>query len=99
MLTRSRCRSRLRRHARPKKSSAMSSTLVSPPLSSASVFFPHSPSFAHPARDSGVEFGAFTGGVREGDDFDGTPGRFDSTFDSSLGVEADVAGEVGEGEA
>ncbi|KAJ7824198.1 hypothetical protein B0H14DRAFT_3874946 [Mycena olivaceomarginata] len=57
---------------------AMSSTLVSPPPSSASAFFPHSPSFAHPARDSGVEFGAFTGGVREGDDFDGTPGGFDS---------------------
>ncbi|KAJ7671109.1 hypothetical protein B0H14DRAFT_3178538 [Mycena olivaceomarginata] len=90
-------RSGLCRHARPKKPSTTGSTLVSPLPSSASASFSHSPSFAHPGCDSGVEFGAFMSGVREGNDFDGTPGRFDSTFDSSLGV--DVAREVGEGEA
>ncbi|KAJ7754278.1 hypothetical protein B0H14DRAFT_3166498 [Mycena olivaceomarginata] len=67
------------------KSSATSSTLASPP--------PTSPSFPHgvrdsPLRDSGVEFGAFTSGGAE-DEFDGTPGGFDSNF----GVEAEVEAE------
>ncbi|KAJ7309480.1 hypothetical protein DFH08DRAFT_1049846 [Mycena albidolilacea] len=67
------------------KSSATSSTLASPP--------PTSPSFPHgvrdsPLRDSGVEFGAFTGGGAE-DEFDGTPGGFDSNF----GVEAEAEAE------
>ncbi|KAJ7319306.1 hypothetical protein DFH08DRAFT_1035013 [Mycena albidolilacea] len=92
-------RNRLRRHAQAQKSkskritksksSATSSTLASPP--------PTSASFPHGVRDSGVyadsptEFGPFTsgtGGVE--DEFDGTPGGFDSSF----GVEADAEPEV-----
>ncbi|KAJ7309454.1 hypothetical protein DFH08DRAFT_485672 [Mycena albidolilacea] len=74
-------KSRLRRHARPKNSSATSSTLVSPPPGSALGSFPYSPSFAHPARDSGVEFGAFTSGVRQGMTVTGH--RADSTLHST----------------
>ncbi|KAJ7309452.1 hypothetical protein DFH08DRAFT_1049765 [Mycena albidolilacea] len=75
------------RRSTKSKSSATSSTLASPP--------PTSPSFPHgvrdsPLRDSGVEFGAFasgTGGAE--DEFDGTPGGFDSSF----GVEAEAEAE------
>jgi hypothetical protein len=62
------------------KSSATSSTLASPPPSATS--FPHGVR-DFPLHDSGVEFGAFVVASAE-DDFDGTPGGFDSNF----GVEA-----------
>jgi hypothetical protein len=42
-----------------------------------------------PLRDSGVEFGAFAVASAK-DDFDGTPGGFDSNF----GVEAEAEAEV-----
>ncbi|KAJ7309469.1 hypothetical protein DFH08DRAFT_1049818 [Mycena albidolilacea] len=62
------------------KSSATSSTLASP--SPTTPFFPHGVRDS-PLRDSGVEFGAE-------DEFDGTPGGFDSNF----GVEAEAEPEV-----
>ncbi|KAJ7834817.1 hypothetical protein B0H14DRAFT_2590708 [Mycena olivaceomarginata] len=68
------------------KSSATSSTLASPPPSATS--FPHGVRDS-PLRDSGMEFGAFTSGGAE-DEFDGTPGGFDSSF----GVEAEAEPEV-----
>jgi hypothetical protein len=73
------------KRATKSKSSATSSTLASPPPASAS--FPHGVRDSGVYADSSTKFGAFTsgtGGVE--DEFDGTPGG----FDSSLGVEADA---------